>query len=181
MLLTDLLLSVIGKLVELLSVLRMMMQRLQLQYQSLRWPRWWFSCFMYFLNSYLVTIFLVGNLIFFIDIALQTPEVLELSKQIKEKLKEADQYGNTCFLSMNFSFLLSVLELVGLFQLKIAVGIGSFSICLLFCNVLLTSWLKFPIFVFCGLLYTRWQNFAFTCHVRCVKPCINKDYDLDRC
>jgi len=25
---------------------------------------------------------------------LQTPEVLELSKQIKEKLKEADQYGN---------------------------------------------------------------------------------------
>ncbi|MFS7947141.1 hypothetical protein Hanom_Chr06g00544621 [Helianthus anomalus] len=26
----------------------------------------------------------------------QTPEILELSKQIKEKLKEADQYGNFC-------------------------------------------------------------------------------------
>lgn len=30
----------------------------------------------------------------FLLLGLQTPEVLELSKQIKEKLKEADQYGN---------------------------------------------------------------------------------------
>ena len=28
-------------------------------------------------------------------INMQTPEVLELSKQIKEKLKEADQFGNS--------------------------------------------------------------------------------------
>lgn len=27
-------------------------------------------------------------------VELQTPEILELSKEIKEKLKEADQYGN---------------------------------------------------------------------------------------
>lgn len=33
-------------------------------------------------------------LIFILFDLQQTPEVLELSKQIKEKLKEADQYGN---------------------------------------------------------------------------------------
>lgn len=27
-------------------------------------------------------------------VKLQTPEILEMSKEIKEKLKEADQYGN---------------------------------------------------------------------------------------
>lgn len=33
---------------------------------------------------------------------MQTPEVSELSKQIKEKLKEADDYGNILYLDSNY-------------------------------------------------------------------------------
>ncbi|GKV44793.1 hypothetical protein SLEP1_g51950 [Rubroshorea leprosula] len=60
MLLTGSLLTEIGKLVQLSSVLKMRMQRPLLLYQSLKSLR---------------------------------PELLELSKQIKEILKGADQYG----------------------------------------------------------------------------------------
>ena len=41
--------------------------------------------------------------------ALQTEEVMELSKQIKEKLKEADQFGKFPF----FILLLQMLNFVG--------------------------------------------------------------------
>lgn len=64
-------------------------------------------------------------------LTLQTPEVLELSKQIKEKLKEADQYGNINVLSI-YEFLFSVecFRTCRLSQLKMAIRIGYFSIML---------------------------------------------------
>jgi hypothetical protein len=36
---------------------------------------------------------------------MQTPEILELSKEIKEKLKEADKFG--MFITFNFNIMLS--------------------------------------------------------------------------
>lgn len=41
---------------------------------------------------------------------LQTPEVLEMSKEIKEKLKEADQYGNLLNLvRLRFFFIIIII------------------------------------------------------------------------
>ena len=58
--------------------------------------------FMHFHQFYLILFF---SFIWMLKIlTLQTPEMLELSKQIKEKLKEADQHGNVYLSShMNYS------------------------------------------------------------------------------
>lgn len=42
----------------------------------------------------------------------QTPEVLELSKQIKEKLKEVDQFGNLYLIAILKTFSLVCLDFV---------------------------------------------------------------------